>query len=446
MSSFPITLSTPPHFSGNLPDAVDVVVIGGGIIGVLSAWELATHGKRVLVCEKGRVAAEQSGRNWGWIRQQGRDLAEVPIMVRAMRRWEGLPQAIRSTIGFRQQGITYIARTEARMQQFQLWMEQARPLGVDSRLLSKRELDAIIPNWGGWVGALHTPSDAQAEPFVTAPVLASAAAEAGVVIRENCAVRMLDCSAGSVTGVFTEHGHVRCEQVILAGGAWSSLFLRAHGVRLPQLSVLSSVSATKPVPEITSGAATDERFAIRQRPDGSVILTPWSHHEFFIGPDAFRHFREFLPQALSNFRSTHFRLTAPSNFPDAWTTFRSWRSDQETPFERCRILNPAPSAMALAGLPETFAEAFRHVGRPEITTSWAGMIDVTPDALPVIGHAPIPGLVMATGMSGHGFGFAPGVAQVIGDLVLGRKPSEDIAAFSLSRFGPGKHLSAGSAL
>lgn len=429
-----------------MPDAVDVVVIGGGIIGVLSAWSLATEGKRVLLCEKGRLGGEQSGRNWGWIRQQGRDIAEVPIMVRALRRWVGLPQALRSAIGFRQLGITYLARTEGRMQQFQAWLEQARPLGVDSRLISKRELDAMLPNAAGWIGALHTPSDAQAEPFVTVPVLARAAVEAGVLVREDCAARRLDLSAGRISGVFTEHGYVRCEQVVLAGGAWSSLFLRAHGVGLPQLSVLSSVSATKPMPELLSGTAADDRFAIRRRIDGGYVLTPWSHHEFFLGPDAFRNLRIFLPQALASFGSTHFRVSAPRNYPDAWTTRSNWGTDEQTPFEQCRILDPCPSAATLAGLQERFAMAFPQIGRPEISATWAGMIDVTPDALPVIDHAPLSGLIVATGMSGHGFGFAPGAAQIVADLVVGRTPVEDISAFSLSRLGRGKRLKSSSAI
>lgn len=446
MTGFPITLDTPPTFTGPLPEAVDVVVIGGGIVGILSAWALATAGQRVLVCEKGRVAAEQSGRNWGWIRQQGRDLSEIPMMIEALRLWTGLPEALRAAIGFRQGGITYLAGTEARMAQFEHWMDRARPLGVDSRLLSRREVEAMLPNAAGWVGALHTPSDARAEPFVAVPTLARAAAEAGVIIREGCAVRTLERSAGKVSGVVTEAGPVRCDQVILAGGAWSSLFLRAHGIRLPQLSVLSSVSATVPLPELLPGAAADDRFAIRRRADGGYTLTPWSYHEFFIGPDAFRHLRPFLPQAVADFGSTRFRPLAPRGYPDAWGTRRSWGPNDETPFERCRILNPRPSAAELARLQTRFAAAFPQIGTPAIAATWAGMIDVTPDALPVIDHAPLPGLIIATGMSGHGFGIGPGVASAVADLALGRRPANDLSAFALARLRPGARLARGTAI
>ena len=85
MMRFPIHEGTPIRFAGPAPAACDVVVIGGGVMGVMTAWFLAGQGLRVTLCEKGRVAGEQSSRNWGWIRQQGRDLAELPIMMESMR-------------------------------------------------------------------------------------------------------------------------------------------------------------------------------------------------------------------------------------------------------------------------------------------------------------------------------------------------------------------------
>ena len=77
---------SPVTFQDPLPASVDVVVIGGGVIGISTAWFLRKRGSSVLVCEKGRVAGEQSSRNWGWIRQQGRDAAEVPIAMDSVNR------------------------------------------------------------------------------------------------------------------------------------------------------------------------------------------------------------------------------------------------------------------------------------------------------------------------------------------------------------------------
>lgn len=434
MTGFPIATTTPREHDGPLPGAVDVAVIGGGIVGVMAAWALAREGQRVLLCEKGRLAGEQSGRNWGWLRQQGRDLAELPMMIDALGVWRDLPPGLRDAVGFRQTGITYLARNETQLDAYRRWLDGARPHGVDSVLLSRRQTETMLPNAAGWVGALHTPSDAQAEPLSAVPALARAAAADGVILREGCAVRGLHLAAGQVAGIETEAGAVRCDRVILAAGAWSALFLGAHGVRLPQLSVASSVSVTAPLPELLPGAAADDRFAIRRRGDGGYTLTPWSRHEFFIGPAAFRHLLPFLPQFLADPRSTRLRPAAPANFPDAWRTPGRWHG-RASPFEACRVLDPRPDTAALARIRHQFAEAFPEIGLPPICRTWAGMIDVTPDSLPVIDHAPIAGLIVATGMSGHGFGLGPGVAGPLVDLAMGRRPRHDLSAFRWGRFG-----------
>ena len=84
-----------------LPAAADVVIIGGGIVGVSTAWFLARQGVQVALCEKGHVAGEQSGRNWGWVRQQGRDAREMPMIIASLNIWRGLAEAIGEDVGVR---------------------------------------------------------------------------------------------------------------------------------------------------------------------------------------------------------------------------------------------------------------------------------------------------------------------------------------------------------
>lgn len=107
--TFPFQIQTPPEHTAVLPDRVDVVVIGGGIIGVMTAWELAKAGSSVVVLEKGRIGAEQSSRNWGWIRNQGRDPSEIPIMQEAAAMWRQMAKDIPEDIGLRQTGVCYLA-------------------------------------------------------------------------------------------------------------------------------------------------------------------------------------------------------------------------------------------------------------------------------------------------------------------------------------------------
>lgn len=433
MTSFPIALINKPDFGGPLPQAVDVTVIGGGIIGVMTAWALRKSGLSVLVCEKGRIAGEQSSRNWGWIRQQGRDYAELPIMMDTIRIWKSLDDKLRSRIGFQQRGITYLARNESKLAEYEKWLVGARDFGVDTRLLTRRETEALLPNSANWIGAITTPSDGMAEPFVAVPELARAAAESGVIIREDCAVRSLDIAGGQVQGVYTEHGLVRCERVVVAAGVWSSLFLGNHGISIPQLGVVSSVISTQAMPSFFPAAACDDRFAIRRRADGGYTVTPWSTHDFFIGPAAFRNVFAYIPQLREDFRSTRFSLSAPKNYPDAWGTKRRWTADQQTPFEHCRILHPRPNQKELDRVLGYFAEAFPSIGKPQVRSSWAGMIDTMPDLLPLVDQAPIGGVTIATGMSGHGFGIGPGMAEVVADMVQQRRPRYDLSAFSLGK-------------
>lgn len=437
-----ITMQTPQRFGGALPAACDVVVIGGGVMGVSTALELAGRGLKVVLCEKGRIAGEQSSRNWGWIRQQGRDLAELPVMMESLSIWKSHAARFGAGLGFAQEGVLYLAHTDSEMAGFATWAEAARLQGLQTHLRSKAEVSAHLG--GPWIGALETPSDARAEPWVAVPMLADYAATLGVSIHESCAVRHLTIAAGQIKGVVTEHGAIACDQVVVAGGAWSSLFLRAHGISIPQLTVLSSVGATTALPQVYAGNAADDRIGFRRRMDGGYSLAPGFSHDFLIGPDAFRHFSKYWPQLRKDHRGTSFRLAAPRGFPDAWGTPRRWKGT--SPFERMRILDPAPNMRALHQAAADFAAAFPQFGTVEFAKTWAGMIDMMPDVVPVIDRAPIAGLVIATGLSGHGFGIGPGFGRVVADLVAGNPIGHDLTRFRLSRFTDGSVIEPGPSL
>lgn len=442
----PISLGTPMRYSDMLPAEADAVVIGGGIAGVMSALYLARAGQRVVLCEKGRIAGEQSSRNWGWIRQQGRDPAELPLMMQSLRLWKGLSQELGDLIGLRQTGVTYLARDEQTLARYESWLDHARAYGLDTRLLRRAELDAILPNGAGWIGGLSTPSDARAEPFIAVPAIAGLAHDAGVIIAESCAVRALDLQGGALRGVFTERGLVRAERVLLAGGAWSALFARNAGLSIPQLSVRGTVAATEVLPGFWEGAAADADFAFRQRQDGGYTLAPGIAHDFWIGPDAFRHFGRFLLQLRRDFRQTRIRLGAPRDYPDAWFTRRRWSPDDVSPFERMRVLDPPPNPARLRRLQNDFARAFPGIGAPVVEQAWAGMIDVLPDLLPILDETPLRGLFVATGLSGHGFGIGPGIGRVMADLMLGRASGHDLRPFRYGRFTDGSPIRLGPSL
>lgn len=442
MIPFPLSLDTPMAHDGPLPASADVVVIGGGILGVATALYLAQSGVQVLLLEKGRIAAEQSSRNWGWIRVQGRDFDEIPIALESQRLWHELAPQLDTDIGLTQGGVAFLAKDADAMGRYADWADQAAPFDLGTQVLDSTGVAQILPDAARrWHGALWTASDMRAEPFVAVPALARLAAAQGAQLREGVAVRLLDIEAGRVTGVITEKGRVRAGAVVLAGGSWSSLMLRRHGVSIPQLSVRATVARTAPLPEIFTGGAVDDRFAFRRRADGGYTLAPSGFHELYIGPDAFRAFAGYLPHLLEDPLGTRYLPAAPRGFPDAWGTPRRWAGDGTSPFERCRVLNPAPNRAKTRMIGQALADTFPASGGVDIIQAWAGMIDTMPDVVPVVDQvAALPGLSVATGMCGHGFGIGPAFGRIMADLVQGNAPGHDLSRFRLSRFSDGSKL------
>lgn len=440
-AGFPFTADQAPQYTAPLPEAADVVVIGAGIIGICTALFAARGGARVVVLEKGRVAAEQSSRNWGWIRQQGRDPAEIPIVAEAQSLWQSFSRQTNNSFGLQQAGTTYLAYGEAAMARYGAWLPHAQANGLDSKLLGRAEIAALYPDLAEQpVGALHTPGDYRAEPWVAVRALAEIAAREGVQIIEGCAVRCLDTADGKVTGVLTEKGRIAAPRVVLAGGAWSALFLRNHGIALPQLSVRSQVAQTAPLPDIGQCAASTKRLAFRRRADGGYTLAPNMTSELFVGPDAFRALPKFLAQLRIDPFGCRIKPAAPRGFPDAWGTKRRWSADEQTPFERMRVLDPKPVPRIIAKLARDFADMFPQLGEVKIATSWAGMIDTMPDIVPVVDHAPLDGLIVGTGMSGHGFGIGPAIGRILADLAAERPAGHDLDRFRFARFTDGTRM------
>ncbi len=430
-------LNTSPQFPVNeqrpLPHETDVVIIGAGIIGMCTAWMLARDGVNCVVLEKGLVGAEQSTRNWGWIRMQGRSAAEVPMMKISQPLWQDLSEQSGHSIGYRQIGCTYIAENEKQLAQRVRFMDTAREYELSTVQLSARQVvqkfgQSLAPT----VGAIHTPTDCCAEPVLAMPAIAKLAVQSGAQVFESCAVRTLDRSGGALRGVMTEHGMIRCNRVLLAAGAWSRTFLENDGISLPQLAVKSSAFRTAAVDLPFQSAVASHAVAIRPRMDGGVTVGKSSASSFQLVPAAFRHLRAFLPVLTDGRRSTAIRVGRDFFGPLGRSR---WRPDQITPFENHRILNPTPDASMIRAMTKAAVKTFGSLQDLKIADQWAGMIDVTPDELPVIDRiADQEGVFIATGFSGHGFGLGPGAAFLARSLILGETPTLDKTAFAFKRF------------
>jgi glycine/D-amino acid oxidase-like deaminating enzyme len=416
-----------------LPQRTDVVIIGGGIIGVSTALFLAEKGIAVVLCEKGQVGGEQSSRNWGWCRTMGRDMAELPLAMESLRLWRDMNRRTSRETGFRQAGIMYLCQTEAEVAAQESWFGAASQYQVDARLLRGPVLDAAMPGaTGSFIAGLHTPTDGKAEPALAAPAIAEAARDHGAQIFTNTAVRGIERTAGRVTGVVTERGRVACQSVVLAGGAWSRLFAGNAGLDLPQLKVLGSVFRTNKLngPDITAAGSV---FAFRKRLDGGYSVARRNANTAEITPDHFRLLHDFLPRLINN--RNEIRLRVGIRSWEELRTARHWSLDQPTPFEAVRVLDPKPKQGILAEARSALSRMFPAMAAMQIVESWAGLMDVTPDAVPVIDQvAHMPGFFVATGFSGHGFGIGPGAGRLMADLVAGDHPVVDPTPFRLARF------------
>lgn len=418
-----------------LPPETDIVVIGGGIIGVTSALYLARKGHRVVLCEKGHIAGEQSGRNWGWVRVMGRDKREIPLALQSQRLWAELSKEPGIETGFRRAGILYLFDTKHMRDTYSQWAEHGREHQIDTRLLDRAELKKLVPQLGADVdGGLYTPGDCKAEPQKAAPAFAELARRAGVQIFTGCAVRGIETAGGRIAGVVTEKGTIKASTVLLAGGAWSRLFLGNIGIDLPQLNVLSSVIRTGPVeggPELTIGASG---FAARKRLDGGYSVAQRGASVSELTPDSFRLFFDYLPAWKSEWRDLRIRFG--SRFREEWRTRRSWSLDETTPFEDVRVLDAKPNArLVQQGLTNLQATLPVFKGAT-VTDSWGGWIDVSPDAVPVIGPiSSIPGFYLASGFSGHGFGIGPGAGKLAADIIAGDASIVEAEPYRLERFG-----------
>ena len=422
------------------PKEADVVIVGGGIIGATSAFFLAERGLKVVLCEKGHIAGEQSSRNWGWCRQAQRDPREFGLIREALALWRSLDARIGAATGFTTTGIMFSAATEEKEAAYAEWTREAAQAGIQAEIVSGKPLAELIPgDLRPPRAALWCASDGRAEPQKAAPAIATAAQRLGAVVFNDCAVRGLETSGGRVVAAVTERGRIRTPAVVVASGAWSRRFLKDLGIILPQLKVRASVLRTAPVAGGPEAALWDPEFAFRKRRDGGYTIANGHVNVVPIVPDSFRFFSHFLPALRAEYPSLRLRLDR--RFLAEWQEAAVRALDVPSVYEADRVLDPKADQHYLDGALAALKRRFPVFENARVAQSWAGFIDVTPDAVPVISTVEaLTGLVVATGFSGHGFGIGPGAGHLVADLVSGARPIVDPTDFRLSRFADGSPI------
>ncbi|ARQ14088.1 FAD dependent oxidoreductase protein (plasmid) [Rhizobium etli] len=431
------------HSDERLPGRADVVVIGGGIIGATAALFLAERGLSVALVEKGYVGCEQSSRNWGWCRQQNRDERELPLSGVALRLWGELESKIGADVGFRRCGLLYATDNPQQLAEWEAWRHTARQFNVNTKMLSAAEAAAAIPaNGRRWLGGVHSIDDGKGEPAIAAPTIAEGARKFGASVHQECAVRGLDLVNGAVAGVITEKGTIRTQAVLCAGGAWTSMFCRQHGVLFPQASVRQTAVRTRPTANVGEAIYTPD-CALTRRLDGSYTLAISGRAMLDITPQGIRYARWFMPMFMKRLKAVQFGIG--KSFLQGPEAFGSSNRGKSSAFERLRVLDPPPSRRTIAAILKRVTEQFPALAGVELADSWGAYVDFTPDAVPVISPADgVRGLYLAAGCSGHGFGLGPGIGLLAADLVANDTPCVDPTPFRLSRLLDGSKVKVGA--
>jgi glycine/D-amino acid oxidase-like deaminating enzyme len=202
---------------------------------------------------------------------------------------------------------------------------------------------------------------------------------------------------------------------------------------------------TEPMPEFTDRAVWGSGYAFRRRADGGYTIAHGDSSIAEIVPDSFRLFRAFIPAMRTDWDKLKIRFGA--RFFEELARPRRWALDAPSPFETVRVLDPKPHAPTLDAALSNLRRAYPAFGEARIAERWAGLIDVTPDAVPVISHVDaLPGLTIATGFSGHGFGIGPGAGRLVADMVSGTAEPAVLSAFRLGRFFDGSPIRPGPAV
>jgi glycine/D-amino acid oxidase-like deaminating enzyme len=198
---------------------------------------------------------------------------------------------------------------------------------------------------------------------------------------------------------------------------------------------------TAEAPGVIEGCFAGPNFALRRRLDGGYTIAVPGYGRVELAPQNLRHSVRFRTMFRCKLQKK-LKIRVGSSFFHGPEASATWRDDDISPFEKTRVLDPRPDTEWLQCALQNVARVFPELSALRIAHAWAGAIDTTPDLVPVISKVDAkPGLVIASGFSGHGFGLGPGAGMLVSRLAMDAAPKFDIAPFRLARFSGGTTLS-----
>ena len=354
-------------------------------------------------------------------------------MMAANRRWQRLSEELGADLEWQQGGNLRLTNDPAQAARYEEWAKLAAGRGLDTRVVSDSEIRSILSAGAGdWLLGIFTASDGHVNPVATCQAYEEVLRSRGVRIVEGLPAEAIVTAGGRVRGVRTPLGEISAATVVLAAGSASTKLARSLGIEIPQRFVRQTVVLTEPVAPVTRTAAWTGDLFIRQDKSGSLRLAGATRNEVVLDPTSLRHTRLYLRSYLANRSQLRLRVDPRGLARAATRLVASAGSD---------VAIPAPDGDDVAFCLERIRGYFPELPEIRLLRAWAGEIDATPDALPVLDASAGPsGLVVATGMSGHGFGVSPVIGEIVAALVNGKDVPYDLRPFRASRFHDGSPL------
>jgi sarcosine oxidase subunit beta len=351
-----------------------VVIVGGGVMGLSTAWHLRRADPRVetVLLERFHLGAAASAASAAGVRAMGRDAAERPLALASLARWPDLGRELGHETGYRRGGGLRVALDEPAWRAAAGWVAEQRADGVPVEVVDAAAAKDLAPGLAPAVlGGVYCPIDGQAEATTTVSGFAAAARRAGARIEEGVNAATPIVEDGRVVAIVDTGGARRpCDLLIVTGGAWSGPVLASLDVRLPIETRALQMLLTEPSPGTLAPVlgAFDRRLSFKQLAGGAYLIGGgW-----------------------------------PADITDQAANRWTLRDDS------------VQSSLAVA------SEVYPPAAGLEVARSWAGLEAFTSDGLPMLGPVPrLTNVLVAAGFCGHGFALAPMVGDILARLALG---------------------------
>lgn len=362
-------------------DKAEVVIVGAGVTGLSSAWWLAKAGTDVVVVDKGIVGWEASGRNGGIISHRGYEPPVVPLAAESQRLWPHMDDDLGYPTEF-SPGSLHVALEEEESE-FLESSENYKNLGIEVEWVDGKTVREWIPLISPKViGAQYCRNDGHANPQRTVQAYAWAFLDQGGRLYQNTVVTGFNVDHDKVTSVETERGIIGCDMVVCAAGPQTGLMAEKVGAFVPVSPARVEIIVTAPVEPMWRGSVSDGFLYGRQTLRGNLAYGGGPHEWIDVG--------------------------------------------LETPRK--------PNTPLIRNLARRVAELYPEAANVSLLRSWAGVVEQTPDYLPIIDFLDEPSNFLVATASAHGFGLSPATGKVISELVLSGESSVPIDTLRFGRF------------